>query len=67
MRQNGHKGIAHNDRVMTLDEISLELGVSKERVRQIEAKALQKLKAQLERLGIDPTTILPENYEETKA
>ncbi len=65
--RHGHKGVAHNDRTMTLDEVSLELGVSKERVRQIEAKALAKLKAQLERLGIKPELILPPNYDEAKA
>ena len=37
----------------TLQEVGDELGVCRERVRQIEAKALQKLRTALEARGID--------------
>lgn len=57
----------HGGRVMSLDEVSQELGVSIERVRQIEHGAIKKLKRQLKRLGIKPEIILPENYDEVKA
>ena len=35
---------AYYTRVMTLEDVALELGVSKERVRQIEEAAIRKLK-----------------------
>lgn len=57
----------HGGRVMSLDEVSEELGVTIERVRQIEKAALIKLKKQLKNLGIEPEMILPENYDEVKA
>jgi RNA polymerase sigma-32 factor len=38
---------------VTLEELGRELGVSKERVRQLEARAMGKLKAALERLAGD--------------
>ena len=52
---------------MTLDQISQELGITRERVRQIERDALKKLNAKLHAMGIPPEYILPENYEEAKA
>lgn len=57
----------HGGRVMSLDEVSQELGVTIERVRQIEHGAIKKLKRQLKHLGIKPEMILPENYDEVKA
>ena len=38
---------------MTLDAVGQEFGVTRERIRQIEAKALAKLRAGLEARGID--------------
>lgn len=52
---------------MTLDQISQELGITKERVRQIEQSAIQKLKAKLTARGIEANFILPPNYDEAKA
>lgn len=52
---------------MTLDQISQELGITKERVRQIEKSAIQKLKAKLNARGIEASFILPPNYDEAKA
>ena len=57
---------AHHQRVMTLDQISQELGITRERVRQIERDALKKLNAKLARMGIDPSAILPATYDEAK-
>jgi RNA polymerase nonessential primary-like sigma factor len=48
-----------NDRdVVTLEEIARELGVTRERVRQIQAEALDKLRARLKRRGIDRDALL---------
>ena len=41
-----------NDRFCTLDDVARELGVSPERARQIEARALRKLRDALLRAGI---------------
>jgi hypothetical protein len=38
---------------MTLDAVGQEFGLTRERIRQIEAKALAKLRAALEERGID--------------
>lgn len=44
-------GMKFGDYAMTLDEVGLELGVSRERIRQLENRALAKAKVILERRG----------------
>lgn len=46
---------------MTLEEAANELGISKERVRQIEQKALQKLSRKLRALGITADDLIHED------
>ena len=45
------------DAAVTLEELGRELGVSKERVRQLEQRALTKLKASMERKVDDPADL----------
>lgn len=47
------------DETITLEDLGKELGVSKERVRQLEARAMGKLKAALVRMADDPAELLP--------
>ena len=42
----------------TLEELGRALGVSKERVRQIQNRALEKLRASAERVGWEPSLLL---------
>ncbi len=42
----------------TLEELAAELGVTRERVRQIQAEALEKLRARLKRRGLDRDALL---------
>lgn len=48
------------DETVTLEDLGKELGVSKERVRQLEVRAMGKLKAALVRLADHPTDLLSE-------
>lgn len=48
------------DETVTLEDLGKELGVSKERVRQLEVRAMGKLKAALVRLTPHPTDLLSE-------
>jgi len=45
----------------TLEEIADLYGCTRERIRQIEDKALKKLKRELIRRGINPQNLLPDN------
>ncbi|MET0681743.1 MAG: RNA polymerase sigma factor RpoS [Casimicrobiaceae bacterium] len=48
-----------NDRdVATLEELAREIGVTRERVRQIQAEALEKLRSRLKRGGLDRDSLL---------
>ncbi len=49
------------DEAVTLEALGKELGISKERVRQIEHKALQKLRASIEKQILDPKDLLPDH------
>ena len=50
--------IKADDRAMTLQEIADILGTSRERVRQIEQRALGKLRRKLRAMGYKPEDIL---------
>jgi len=50
----------------TLEEIADMMGLTRERVRQIEAIALRKLRWQLRRRGLDPKMLLPDNNDTDK-
>jgi RNA polymerase nonessential primary-like sigma factor len=48
----------HGHRRLTLEEIGKEIGVTRERVRQIQIEALKNLKGMLESHGIDSRSVL---------
>lgn len=47
-----------NDRHMTLEEIAEIMGCTRERIRQIEQRALMKLRKRLRLKGINPEDVL---------
>lgn len=53
-------GLRRDDYGMTLEEIGKELGITRERARQLEANGLAKAKAILERRGYTLQDLLPE-------
>lgn len=55
------------ERNMSLSEVAAEMNCSSERVRQIEVRALAKLRKILELRGFNPASILPENFDEARA
>jgi RNA polymerase nonessential primary-like sigma factor len=48
----------NNREVATLEDLARDLGVTRERVRQIQAEALDKLRARLKRRGLDKDALL---------
>ena len=44
--------------VATLEELAREIGVTRERIRQIQAEALEKLRERLKRKGLDREALL---------
>lgn len=49
----------NSERAVTLEEVAVELGMSRERVRQIEKEALAKLRKALELRGLSFDALLP--------
>lgn len=54
----------YNMRVMSLDEVGKEMGISAERVRQLEDRALRKLRNAMK--DMKPEYFLKANYDEMK-
>ena len=48
----------NNAEVATLDDLSRELGITRERVRQIQVEALERLRARLDAAGLDRDALL---------
>ncbi len=53
----GDSGLTSSDYHCSLDEVAQEMGLSRERVRQIEAIALEKMRKRLLAMGIGPTEL----------
>lgn len=60
------KSVPYAGRAMTLHQIASELGISYERVRQIEKEAISKIKAKLKARNIDADSILPSPFDEAR-
>ena len=50
----------HNDAFCTLDQVGAALGVTRERARQIETRALMKCRAEIERRGLTFADLVPD-------
>ncbi|MGH8582928.1 MAG: RNA polymerase sigma factor RpoS [Gammaproteobacteria bacterium] len=50
----------HQAEIATLDQVGIEIGVTRERVRQIQVEALRRLREILEREGYSVDTLFPE-------
>ena len=48
----------NNCEAATFEEIARDLGVTRERVRQVQAEALEKLRTRLKRRGVDRDALL---------
>lgn len=53
-----------DDHAMTRDQIAAALGLSRERVRQIEVRAMYKCRDWLAERGLDAASVLPESSSE---
>ena len=56
-------GLDYNQEPLTLKEVGAELGVTKERIRQIEARALNKLRAAAKEENIEFIEYVEESFE----
>lgn len=57
--------LVRHDRACTLEAVSIEMGITMERVRQIEKAALEKIKATLDRRGLTFDLIMPDLFEKS--
>ena len=60
------KSVPYGGRAMTLEQIAQEMGITYERVRQIEKEVIAKLKSKCERMGLKPEHILPTPFDEAR-
>ena len=50
-----------NEPPLTLEELSVEFGISRERVRQIEQRSFEKIRDEIRRLALEETMPMPMN------